>query len=281
MTNYIKLIFSLILVVFSFQCLAQDNWDAKPKIIITQRPQTVPKGKRWVLLSDKKTTIQISDGTLNSGTLCNAMFLSNPQIIFNLNKGGYRNPETFGIIFKGLNKVPYTNDYTYNITPISIINKDFSLNDLQYKSPEEAGSREIDFNEGESVYVNNCLESIELTEINLLEESNTEKIKGNTLSKNYNGSGSGGVNGLTMTQRSFVNKPSIVDDKKQIGKVVIEMRVDKSGNVIYASVARGTTITDSNLLKECEDAVKNSKLNALENAPDSQEGRFVFVFKGK
>lgn len=139
--------------------------NTKQKIIITQTPQTIPIGKRWILVSGEKTTIQISDGSLTSGTFCNAMLLSNPHITFNINKGDYHSPETFGVIFKDLAKVPYTNDYTFNITPISIIDKNFSLSDLQYKSPENAGSREIDFDEGESVYVSNCLESIELIEI--------------------------------------------------------------------------------------------------------------------
>lgn len=146
------------------------NAGTREKIIVTQRPQTVPAGKRWVLISGEKTKVQISEGALTSGTLCNAMFLSNPQITFNINKGDYRNPETFGIIFKDLSKVPYGNDYTYYITPISIIDKDFSLSDLHDRSPETAGRREIDFDEGESVYLTNCLISIELIEIDLIKK---------------------------------------------------------------------------------------------------------------
>ena len=167
--NYFLLITAFSTVGSLNQSFAQTNWDNKPKIIITQRPQTVPQGKRWLLLSGEKTKIQISDGTLTSGTLCNAMFFSNPRITFNINKGDYRNPETFGVIFKNLTKVPYTNDYTYTITPISIIDSKFSLNDLQYKSLEIAGSQELDFNAGETVYLVNCLESIELTEVDVKE----------------------------------------------------------------------------------------------------------------
>ena len=92
MNKIIKLILCIIPVAFSLQCFAQEDWSTKPKIIITQRPQTVPMGKRWVLLAGEKTTIEISDGTLNSGTFCNAMFLSNPHMIFNINKGDYSNP---------------------------------------------------------------------------------------------------------------------------------------------------------------------------------------------
>jgi outer membrane biosynthesis protein TonB len=102
---------------------------------------------------------------------------------------------------------------------------------------------------------------------------------GSTLTNNYNGTGSGN-GGLQMAQRSFVNKPSVTDDNHRTGKVVVDIRVDKNGNVVYASAgAAGTTISDSRLLQKCEDAVRNSKLNSSENAPDNQVGKVVFVFK--
>jgi outer membrane biosynthesis protein TonB len=108
---------------------------------------------------------------------------------------------------------------------------------------------------------------------------NQGKPNGSTLSNNYNGTGSGN-GGLQMAQRSFVSKPSVTDANRRTGKVVVDIRVDRNGNVIYASAgAPGTTITDANLLQRCEDAVKNSKLNSSENAPESQTGKVVFVFK--
>lgn len=378
---------------YSNLVVAQDSWDNKPKIIITQRPKTVPQGKRWVLLSGKKTIIQISDGTLNSGTLCSAMFLSNPRIIFNLNKGDGRNPETFGIIFKNLLKVPYTNDYTYNITPISIIDKDFSLNDLQYKSPENAGRSEIDFDEGESVFVSNCLKSIELTEVdvkespvasktnkditycyengaysvkingrnvtiyytdlNHLDRSNTYKgyieknkvyikapnksakyaweftfenhklsmfdnnkkqwvtlefcdapvnanalYKGNLNNTNYpepTGNASpanqGTPNSSTITesnpkvivgliQRSFINQPTVSNVEHLEGRVVVKLTVNRNGDVTSAHAGeKGTTIIDSIILKKCEEAVKQVKITSSNDAPVSQNGLVLFVFK--
>jgi NAD/NADP transhydrogenase alpha subunit len=84
-----------------------------------------------------------------------------------------------------------------------------------------------------------------------------------------------------MSQRSFVSPPSVTDDNMHTGKVVIEIRVDKNGNVIYAEAGRGTTISDNNLVRRCEAAAKSSRLNAAENAPDSQQGTIVFIFKVK
>jgi len=109
---------------------------------------------------------------------------------------------------------------------------------------------------------------------------NQGKPTGSTLTNNYNGTGSGNGGSLNMQQRNFTSKPAIDDNGRHTGKVVVDLRVDKNGNVTYARAgARGTTISDSNLLQKCEDAVKNSKLNPLESAPDQQVGTVVFVFK--
>lgn len=95
------------------------------QIIITKRPKEVPVGKVWKVERGKETKIQVHKGTLNSGTLCNAMFLSRPGIVFNINKGDYYNPESFSIIFQSFEKVPYTNEYTYSLIPTSIVDKNF------------------------------------------------------------------------------------------------------------------------------------------------------------
>jgi len=109
---------------------------------------------------------------------------------------------------------------------------------------------------------------------------NQGKPTGTTLTNNYNGTGSGNGGSLNMAQRSFVSRPSVSDDNRQSGKIMVDIRVDKEGNVIYARAgARGTTISDAALLQKCEDAVKNSKLNSLDTAPDTQTGTVVFVFK--
>ncbi len=111
---------------------------------------------------------------------------------------------------------------------------------------------------------------------------NQGKITGTTLTNNYNGTGSGNGGNLNMTQRSFLTKPSVSDGNRRAGKIVVDIRVDKTGNVVYARAgARGTTISDSDLLQKCENAVLGVKLNASENAPDTQVGTVVFVFQVK
>ncbi|MFI5158032.1 MAG: energy transducer TonB [Sphingobacteriales bacterium] len=108
---------------------------------------------------------------------------------------------------------------------------------------------------------------------------NQGKPTGSTLTNNYNGTGSGNGGNLNLIQRSFVSRPAVTDEKRRTGKVVIDIHVDKNGNVIYAQAGRGTTITDYDLIQKCENAVKNAKINALDTAPDTQQGTVVFVFK--
>jgi outer membrane biosynthesis protein TonB len=108
---------------------------------------------------------------------------------------------------------------------------------------------------------------------------NQGKPTGSTLANNYNGTGSGN-GGLALANRSWVSKPSVQDNHRSTGRIVVEIRVDKNGNVVFAQAgAKGTTITDYDLFTRCENAVKNSKLNAPENAPDIQVGYVTFVFK--
>lgn len=109
---------------------------------------------------------------------------------------------------------------------------------------------------------------------------NQGKPTGSTLTNNYNGTGSGNGGSLNMAQRNFTAKPTVTDNGRHTGKVVVDIRVDKAGNVIYAKAgARGTTLTDPTLLDRCENAVRSARLNPLETAPDPQMGSVVFVFK--
>lgn len=106
---------------------------------------------------------------------------------------------------------------------------------------------------------------------------------GDPLSPNYGkgGSGFGGVS-LSLENRSFVSIPRIEDEGQSAGKIAVEIRVDKSGEVVYARAgARGTTLSDTKLWRKCEGAVLGARLNELESAPDVQTGVVMFNFKVK
>ncbi len=103
---------------------------------------------------------------------------------------------------------------------------------------------------------------------------------GDPLASNYGEGGSGfGNTMLSLENRKFVVRPNVEDNGQQTGIVKVEFTVDSRGNIIRARQAKGTTIADYKLVNKCIQAVQNSRLNALENAPDSQTGLITFRFK--
>lgn len=106
---------------------------------------------------------------------------------------------------------------------------------------------------------------------------------GDPLSPDYGkgGSGFGNVD-LSLGSRRFVSIPRIEDDGQASGKIAVEIRVDKTGEVVYARAgAKGTTLSDLKLWQKCERAVIGARLNQLESAPEVQIGVVVFHFKVK
>ncbi len=106
---------------------------------------------------------------------------------------------------------------------------------------------------------------------------------GDPLAPNYGKGGSGfGDVRLSLENRRFMNLPRINDEGQLSGKIYVEIRVDKSGEVIYARAGvKGTTLSDQGLWRKCEQAVMGASLNQLESAPDVQIGVVVFNFKVK
>jgi len=108
---------------------------------------------------------------------------------------------------------------------------------------------------------------------------NQGKPTGTTLTNNYDGTGSGnGGNG--MSNRRFMTETTVANPKHLSGKIVVEIRADKNGNIVYARAgAKGTTIGDSDLQAACEQAAKNDKVNASDTAPELQTGTKTYIFK--
>ncbi|WP_207423677.1 energy transducer TonB [Desertivirga brevis] len=110
---------------------------------------------------------------------------------------------------------------------------------------------------------------------------NKGDVDGDPMASNYGKGGSGfGNTQLSLVGRKFVSVPRISDDGQSSGKVAVEIRVDKTGTVVYARAGvRGTTLSDKDLWTKCEQAVRGASLNRLESAPDVQIGTVIFNFK--
>ncbi len=107
---------------------------------------------------------------------------------------------------------------------------------------------------------------------------------GNPNSDSYKGNASSGNSGVRirsgLSGRRFTRLPSFEDDFNENAKVAVDIRVDKSGNVIAAVVnPRGTTTTNGTIRSIATRKALQLKLNAGDE--DEQTGTILFDFKLK
>jgi hypothetical protein len=140
----------------------------------------VPQGKKWTLSSKMEPLIEVNEGTLNSGTLCNAKIMSNPKSVAAIIEGDYGRPnKAYEISFTSLSKVAFTNDFTYKISSIrSFLCYDYYEINQDKRSTE---SSTITFYQGQIVYAMGCLESIQIQETTLSGNELTELKRKETL----------------------------------------------------------------------------------------------------
>lgn len=93
-----------------------------------------------------------------------------------------------------------------------------------------------------------------------------------------NGKGSGA--GYSLGNRKALSKPSPAYNCDEVGKVVVQITVDKNGKTINAVPGiKGTTNTAKCLLDQAKIAAMNTKWDANEEAPDQQVGKIEYNFK--
>ena len=82
-----------------------------------------------------------------------------------------------------------------------------------------------------------------------------------------------------LAGRGLLSIPKIQDQSQEEGRVVVDITVDKNGNVARAVAGgKGSTTTSSILLKKAKDAAFNTKFSPNPNAPVEQYGQMTFVF---
>ena len=92
------------------------------------------------------------------------------------------------------------------------------------------------------------------------------------------GGGSGVAFSLAGRGKNSITLPTATSSEN--GSIVVEIRVDQEGNVVFAkAVWKGTTLTDTNLWRRCEQAAKNSKFTANPDAPELQKGKITYIFR--
>lgn len=94
------------------------------------------------------------------------------------------------------------------------------------------------------------------------------------------GTGTGASIGGGLGGRAVVKRGSVVDNSQKSGKVVIEVCVDKSGNVTSADYTqRGSTTSDSELKSKALQAARGYRFAA--SSADQQCGTITFNFQLK
>ena len=94
--------------------------------------------------------------------------------------------------------------------------------------------------------------------------------------------GEGGGNGIAFSLAgrgsNELHKPTATSPAN--GSIVVEIRVDQEGNVVFAKAGvRGTTLWDTNLWRRCEQAAKKSEFTANPDAPELQKGTITYIFR--
>lgn len=109
---------------------------------------------------------------------------------------------------------------------------------------------------------------------------NQGSTTGSVDSKNHIGGNSSGTIGFSLEGRSIIGTLPKPDYNQQIqGKVVVEISVDKEGNVTRArAILKGSTIQDENLWKAAENAAKKAKFNR-DPGSTVQHGTITYYFK--
>ncbi|WP_113654838.1 energy transducer TonB [Pedobacter namyangjuensis] len=110
---------------------------------------------------------------------------------------------------------------------------------------------------------------------------NQGSINGDPLAPNY-GEGGSGFGNTPIPLRRFSNLVIPNDDGQKTGRVAIRIYFNKNGAITRANQElKGSTITDTELVNKCIQAVLNSSLSKSDVGGDNQTGVVVFNFKVK
>jgi hypothetical protein len=106
------------------------------------------------------------------------------------------------------------------------------------------------------------------------------KENGTPGSPNYTGNGGKG-NGISydLGGRGAQSLPKPTYNSPEQGKIVVSIKVNRQGQVTYASAgAKGTTISEINLRQQAENAARKTLFAPDANAPEEQRGTITYVF---
>jgi outer membrane biosynthesis protein TonB len=96
---------------------------------------------------------------------------------------------------------------------------------------------------------------------------------------NGSGSGTGSGNGWRLSGRKLSSSGKVVQKCNEYGTVVVQITVNRNGEVIAAKYSKGTTNTDPCLIEPALATAKKYKWQADSTAPETQIGFITVNFK--
>ena len=94
------------------------------------------------------------------------------------------------------------------------------------------------------------------------------------------GNASDGLGSFDLGGRKLVKQPSLNDASQKTGRVVVRIKVDQNGNVLYAEyTSKNSNTTDSYLINLAIKAAKTAKFNTSPQSMEEQWGTMTFNFK--
>ncbi len=112
-------------------------------------------------------------------------------------------------------------------------------------------------------------------------QGNQGSPDGSVNSDNYSkGNSSGNGVSFSLSGRNPLSLPRPDFDHQKEGRVVVEVKVDRSGKVISAVPGiKGSTTLDSYLLRVAKEAALASRFDSKPNAPFYQVGTITYIFR--
>ena len=108
------------------------------------------------------------------------------------------------------------------------------------------------------------------------DQGNPNGLAGINKYDGHGGQGNGAGYDLGGRGAKTLQRPS--KDFPEEGHIVVEIFVDQEGNVIRATIAKGTDITNTEMRNMALEAAKRSKFIADPTAPEEQKGTITYTF---
>ena len=124
---------------------------------------TVPIGQKWIIKNNTNTLIEVSEGVLNSGSMCNARFLSKPHQLDLIEVKDENNIANYlSLQFSNFERPIGSNLYTYQV----YIDK---IEIVKGKNTGKIFQGDYEIYQGQKIRVLGCINKIEVIETPLSE----------------------------------------------------------------------------------------------------------------